>query len=442
MAKIREVDILNWIFKFTLLLSGFPIKKAKKSFNGVQKLSSAELAELNFRFHSENNLFYRSFLKLKQKEHIENWNDIPVITKKDFQISIDEIITVGLKKSELHVHNTSGSTGTPFYFAKDKFCHAMNWAEIDYHLLKHGINIGASQQARFYGIPLSGIKYYKERLKDYLANRVRFPVFDLSDKKLNLVLNEFKRSKFEYINGYTSSLVIFAKFLIERNIVLKDICPSIKVVFPTSEVVDDIDRKTMERGFGVSVRNEYGAAELDILAFEDEDGDFVLNEETLFIEILDDDNQSVEAGIEGKVIVTSLYNKAMPFIRYELGDRAILSGKIKNGNRVLEKVVGRTNDIIKLPSGKISPGLTFYYISKKLLESGGRIKEFIIIQKAINTFLFKYVANEELSDLEKIEIQKAMDLYLEPGLICEFSQCEFIERTKAGKLKHFFSDLN
>ena len=103
---------------------------------------------------------------------------------------------------------------------------------------------------------------------------------------------------------------------------------------------------------------------------------------------------------------------------------------------------GRTNDIIKLPSGKISPGLTFYYISKKLLESGGRIKEFIIIQKTMDTFLFKYVANDELSASEKIEIQKAMDLYLEPGLICEFLQCEFIERTKAGKLKHFFSEVS
>ena len=433
---------MNWIFKFTLSLSGFPIKKAKKEFYFASELSKLERAVLNFRFHSENNLFYQSFLKSKHSGNIENWSDIPVITKKDFQINIDEIITEGLKKSELHVHNTSGSTGTPFYFAKDKFCHAMNWSEIDYLLLKHRINIGSSKQARFYGIPLSGIKYYKERLKDFLSNRVRFPVFDLSDAKLTLVLNEFRTKKFEYINGYTSSLVIFAKFLIERNIVLKEICPSIKVVFPTSEVVDDLDRETMEEGFGVNVRNEYGAAELDILAFEDEDGDFVLNEETLFIEILDDSNQPVATGVEGKVVVTSLYNRAMPFIRYELGDRAILSNKIKNGNRVLEKVVGRTNDIIKLPSGKISPGLTFYYISKKLLESGGRIKEFIIIQKKLDTFLFKYVANEALSESDQFEIQKAMDLYLEPGLICEFLQCEFIERTKAGKLKHFFSELN
>jgi phenylacetate-CoA ligase len=432
---------MNWIFKITLVLSGFSIRKAQIEFESINRISKTQRALDNFRFHEINNLFYRSFLDFNNRKKIKNWSDIPIITKKDFQINIDEIITKGLKKSELHVHNTSGSTGTPFYFAKDKFCHALNWAEIDYQLLKHGINIGHSKQARFYGIPLNGINYYKERLKDFLANRVRFPVFDLSDEKLSLVLNEFRKKKFEYINGYTSSLVIFAKFLIERNIVLKDICSSLRVVFPTSEVVDDIDRNIMERGFGVSVRNEYGAAELDILAFEDEDGDFVLNEETLFIEILDENNLPVEAGIEGRVIVTSLYNKAMPFIRYELGDRAILSHRIKNGNRVLEKVVGRTNDIIKLPSGKISPGLTFYYISKKLLESGGRIKEFVIIQKSLNTFLFKYSANEELSALEKLEIQKAMDLYLESGLVCEFLQCDRIERTKAGKLKHFFSEL-
>jgi len=432
---------MNLIFESTLLFSRFPIKDAKKEFEAKQGVSNRNRAEAIFKFHNDKNAFYKSFLNEKDYVNIEKWDKIPIITKKDFQINIDEILTGGLKKSELHIHNTSGSTGTPFYFAKDKFCHALNWTEIDYHLLKHGINIGSSKQARFYGIPLSGLKYYKERLKDFLANRVRFPVFDLSDEKLTLVLSKFRKKKFEYINGYTSSLVIFAKFLIERNIVLNEICPSIKVVFPTSEVVDDIDRKTMEHGFGVSVRNEYGAAELDILAFEDEDGDFVLNEETLYIEILDDNNQPVEAGIEGKVIVTSLYNKAMPFIRYEVGDRAVLSGKLKNGNRVLERVVGRTNDIIKLPSGKISPGLTFYYISKKLLESGGRIKEFIIIQKTLDTFLFKYVANEELSSTEKFEIQKAMDLYLEHGLICEFLQCKFIERTQAGKLKHFFSEL-
>lgn len=433
---------MNKLFKLILYFNGFNVLKAFNEFKLIELRLNKQNAFLNFKYHFKENVFYREFLKSKGILEIHSWDQIPIIQKKDFQNKIEEIITPNLRRNCLHIHNTSGSTGVPFYFAKDKFCHAMNWVEIDYHLSKHSIHVGNSKQARFYGIPMGGIKYFKERLKDFLANRYRYPVFDLSEERLETILKDFKKRKFEYINGYTSSLVVFARFLLERKIILKNLCPTLKVVFPTSEVVDDIDRYIMERAFGVSIRNEYGAAELDILAFEDEDGDFVLNEETLYIEILDDNNQPIEPGREGKVIVTSLYNKAMPFIRYELGDRAILSKKIKNGNRVLDKVVGRTNDIIHLPSGKISPGLTFYYISKKLLESGGKIKEFIIVQKSIDTFLFKYVSSFELTETDKIELQKAMDTYLESGLKCEYIKCDYIERTKAGKLKHFFSEIN
>jgi hypothetical protein len=88
---------LNWVIKITLAFSGFPIGNAKKKFNQVHELSKEQWADLNFRFHSENNSFYQSFLKSKDVGKIKKWNDIPVITKKDFQINIDEIITKGLK---------------------------------------------------------------------------------------------------------------------------------------------------------------------------------------------------------------------------------------------------------------------------------------------------------------------------------------------------------
>jgi phenylacetate-CoA ligase len=131
----------------------------------------------------------------------------------------------------------------------------------------------------------------------------------------------------------------------------------------------------------------------------------------------------------------------MPFIRYELGDRAILSNKVKNGRRILEKVSGRINDVIKLPSGKVSPGLTFYYISKKLLEDGGKIKEFIIRQKELDHFLIEYTSDQEISQAEIENCRKAMDIYLESNLKLEFQKVTQIERGKTGKLKHFFSEL-
>ena len=387
---------------------------------------------LVFEYHKQHNRFYQDFIK--EKGQIREWKDIPIIKKSDFQRPLPEII--GSKDiSKHHIHNTSGSSGTPFFFAKD------NWANIDNCLKQHEIEIGRSLQARFYGIPLGGVKYYKERFKDFLARRVRFPVFDLSDNNLRKILHSFRKNKFEYINGYTSSLVVFAKFLIRNELCLKEICPTLRVVFPTSEVLDEIDREILIRAFGVKVVNEYGAAELDVIAFEDVDGDFVINNKTLFVEILGEDNLPVGPGVEGRVVVTSLYNKAMPFIRYDLGDRAILSQKTKNGQIVLEKLVGRINDIIKLPSGKISPGLTFYYISKKILESGTSLKEFIVKQTQLEKFELIYVADFELSDKVKSAIISSMAEYLESGLSCDFMKVEQITRTKAGKLKHFVSEL-
>ena len=141
---------------------------------------------------------------------------VPIISKKDFQVGMDEVIE-GWNFKKLHIHNTSGSSGTPFYFAKDKFCHAMTWAHTNAKFSEHDLQLGASCQARFYGIPLDGYKYYKERLKDMLSARIRFPVFDLSDIRLAEMVEIFKKHDFIYINGYTSSLVLFAKYLISNN---------------------------------------------------------------------------------------------------------------------------------------------------------------------------------------------------------------------------------
>jgi phenylacetate-CoA ligase len=432
---------MNTIFRLTLGFNKFPIKSALIEFDHIKESVNPQTkAKEIYQYHLTKTPFYISFIGKKNVSADIDWYQIPIIRKQDFQIDLTEILSQTNRK-KLHIHNTSGSTGTPFYFAKDKFCHAMTWAYTDFRMMEHGINLGETLQARFYGIPLQELKYQKERLKDFLAGRVRFPVFNLSDSRLSMVLKEFKKRPFVYVNGYTSSLVVFAKYLIRSNIVLSDVCPTLQICMPTSEVCDDIDRATLEKGFGVKVVVEYGAAELDLIAVEDKDGDLVLNEETLYVEILDDEGNPVKPGEEGRVVVTALFNKAMPFIRYELGDRAILSSKIKNGRRVLEKVSGRINDIIYLPSGKVSPGLTFYYVSKKLLEGGGKIKEFIIRQKRPDLFVIEYTSEFELSRSDMDNCQRAMDIYLEPNLKLEFHKVSDIERGKSGKLKHFFSEL-
>jgi phenylacetate-CoA ligase len=65
------------------------------------------------------------------------------------------------------------------------------------------------------------------------------------------------------------------------------------------------------------------------------------------------------------------------------------------------------------------------------------MKEFIIKQTSLNSFHFEYVADREISDIEKKKVYQVMDIYLEPGLNATFEWKEKITRTEAGKLKHF-----
>ncbi len=426
-------------------MSGFPIKKAMKEFEEIVKIPEKDYEKyiVNKKkeiveFHLQNNSFYCTLNKGKS---FNSWNELPVLTKKDLQKPLKERLSNGYLEKNVFVNKTSGSSGDPFIFAKDKKAHAITWASILHRFGWYGIDFNSSFQARFYGIPLDFYGYYKERLKDFLSHRYRFPIFDLSEKVLDTILIQFKNKKFNYINGYTSSIVLFGKYLQEKNIILTDVCPTLKICMVTSEMLFEDDRKMLEKYLGIPIINEYGASELDLIAFENPKGEWQVNTETIFVEILDENNLPVPHGKEGKIVITSLYNFAHPFIRYEIGDIGIIDEKSTLKNVYLKKLIGRTNDFAVLPSGKKSPGLTFYYVTKSIIKDDGNVKEFIIRQKKIDHFEIDYVSSTELNEIQIKEIEKSIAEYLEPGLVFTYNRKTILERTKSGKLKQFQTDI-
>lgn len=426
-------------------MSGFPIEKAMKEFEEIVKIPEKDYEKYieNKKkeivgFHLQNNSFYCTLNKGKS---FNSWNELPVLTKKDLQKPLKERLSNGYLEKNVFVNKTSGSSGDPFIFAKDKKAHAITWASILHRFGWYGIDFNSSYQARFYGIPLDFYGYYKERLKDFLSHRYRFPIFDLSEKVLDTILIQFKNKKFNYINGYTSSIVLFGKYLQEKNIILTDVCPTLKICMVTSEMLFEDDRKMLEKYLGIPIINEYGASELDLIAFENPKGEWQVNTETIFVEILDENNLPVPHGKEGKIVITSLYNFAHPFIRYEIGDIGIIDEKSTLKNVYLKKLIGRTNDFAVLPSGKKSPGLTFYYVTKSIIKDDGNVKEFIIRQKKIDHFEIDYVSSTELNEIQIKEIEKSIAEYLEPGLVFTYNRKTILERTKSGKLKQFQTDI-
>ncbi|MCX7551345.1 phenylacetate--CoA ligase family protein [Xanthomarina sp. F2636L] len=433
------------LFDLSLKLNGFPIKEAEIALREIQKKSDIEFEahiiekkQAIVSHHLKETPFYKQLAK-----HVNplDWNSIPIMTKRDLQQSLDERLSINFTRKNVYINKTSGSSGNPFVFAKDKFCHALTWALIKDRFGWYHLDFNSSKQARFYGIPLDRKGYYKERFKDALSKRYRFSVFDLSDKAFHGYLEKFKSTKFDYINGYTSSLVQFAKFLQKKNMLLKQVCSSLKACIVTSEMLFEDDKKLMELQFGIPVINEYGASELDIIAFQNLKNEWQVTSETLFVEILDDNNKILPHGEEGRIVITSFYNKAHPFIRYDIGDIGILSKQSTSKKPILEKLIGRTNDMAILPSGKKAAGLTFYYITKSIIEDDGHVKEFIIEQHKKDTFIIKYVSTKVLSPEKMTLISNEMEHYLEKGLQVNFERLNRLERSKSGKLKQFSSLL-
>lgn len=427
------------ITDFSLKLNGFPIKKAQEKLHEIQNINVhdfdtyiTQAKEDIVNHHLKNNSFYNTVTNGK----FTTWNDLPILTKKDLQIPLKKRLSDGYGSKKIYLNKTSGSTGNPFYFAKDKFSHALTWAVIENRFNWH--NLYGKKQARFYGIPKEIIPRLKERLKDVLSNRYRFNVFDLSDTAFDKWIEQFRKTDFVYLNGYTTVILAFANYLNSKKLVLKEVCPSLKACVVTSEMCFEEDKNTMHKAFGVPIINEYGASELDLIAFQNTKNQWVINTESLYIEIVNHKNKPLPYGESGRIIVTSLYNKAHPFIRYDLGDIGCLK-KLDSKTIILEKLEGRKEDYVQLPSGKVSPGLTFYYVTKSIMNDSSAITEIKVLQTKIDAFEIHYTATVTLTSQQQDSIKKALYNYLEPNLNISFHKFEQLQRSKSGKLKQFTS---
>jgi phenylacetate-CoA ligase len=428
-----------------LQFKGFPIKEARKRLVQTHAVSESDFLIFSerlkteiFKYHQRENLFYKKFLGTTK---ISSWEDVPILKKKDIQIPLQDRLSHGFTAKNTYQGRTSGSSGKPLTYGKDYFCHAMTWAHIMDRFGWYGIDFNTSFQARFYGIPLDKKGHYKERIKDTIANRHRFSIFDLSEETLEKFLNTFRRKKFDFINGHTSSIVLFAKYLKKKNVILTSVCSTLKTCVVTSEMLYEDDKKLLEHQLGVPVVNEYGASELDLIAFTNKEGKLQLNNDTIFVEIVDDNGSVVPHGEVGHIVVTSLYNKAHPFIRYDIGDLGAIDSKSTPKTQILKKLEGRANDNAQLADGKTVPGHTFYYVTKTALGIDSHVREFVIAQNDIETFTLTYVSEKKLTTSEVASLEKALYLYLQTRVKLNHIKVASLDRSTNGKLKQFVSLL-
>lgn len=211
-----------------------------------------------------------------------------------------------------------------------------------------------------------------------------------------------------------------------------------KIIISAAETLRDEMREKIEQVFGARVYNHYGSRETNNLAGECKESLMHVFTFHNYVEILDANNQPVNEGEEGRVIVTNLHNYSMPFIRYEIGDLAVLgTKKCKCGNILptLKKVSGRITDHFLLENGTTVPAEFFIHMIGVVCNKGS-IKKFQVIQEDYKQIKILFVPEGKINELEKNDIEDKLRLIMGEDCRIIWGLVEDIPKTKSGKYQY------
>jgi phenylacetate-CoA ligase len=170
----------------------------------------------------------------------------------------------------------------------------------------------------------------------------------------------------------------------------------LRLVLTESELLVPERRAALENGFGVPVRDEYSAYETLNIYFECHHGGRHIAEDRVYAEVIDPDGDVVSDGVEGQLVVTAFQERAMPLVRYAMGDIGVIDPEpCRCGRRfrTMRLTSGRLNDAVVLPDGRKIFGDLFQAIT---MDEHG-IAEMYVRQDAAGTIRVYVVPDGTLS---------------------------------------------
>jgi len=242
-------------------------------------------------------------------------------------------------------------------------------------------------------------------------------------------INSFKP---EIIRGYAGSLFELCRYAEQKKISLY----SPRIVVSAAENLYETMRDVIESNFGTKVYNFYGSREVSNLAGECKNGLLHLFQFWNYVEVLDNDNQPVHEGEEGRVVVTNLFNYSMPLIRYEIGDMAILGPEKCSCGQILptlKKVTGRVTEHFILENGTTVPAEFFIHLLGVVCYEQGGFEKFQVIQEEYNEIQINVVTRKEISDQYKNNINQKIRVVMGPECKIIWNTVEDIPKTPSGK---------
>jgi phenylacetate-CoA ligase len=365
--------------------------------------------------------------------NLENW---PILTKEKLRKHPQAFLAYDVNPKSLFVEHTSGTTGTPLNL----------WCSRE--VLQRWYALVEARWRRWYGLS------FKDRwgmlggqlVTDVKRNKPPFWVWNFSLNQLYMSVLHLKpewitdyakaieKHKIVYLYGYTSALNFLAQGLLDKGINIQ-----MKAVITNAEPLYDFQRENIEECFKCSVYETYGQAEMVCAASECQSGSLHLWPEVGISEILDNSGFPTQAGKPGRLITTTLINKEMPLIRYDVLD--YLSPTEKDHQctcgrslPMIKNVIGRNDDMILLRDGR-----RVFQIDT-IFGPHFRIKEAQIIQETLDEFTIKVVPDVGFSEREIEELQ--IELLNRLGQVdVKINTVQNIERTWRGKFRIIISKV-
>jgi phenylacetate-coenzyme A ligase PaaK-like adenylate-forming protein len=155
------------------------------------------------------------------------------------------------------------------------------------------------------------------------------------------------------------------------------------MIIPGSEVLTDETRRRIEAAWGHQPFNAYGATEGGggLAAETSDHAGLYLFEDNVIFEVVDEQYRPVPTGMYGdKLLITTLFSRTQPLIRYELSDSVQLATDPGSRGWPFARIVGiqgRTSDILHLPGVAgaevaVHP-ITFHHVLDSLPVSGWQV---------------------------------------------------------------------
>lgn len=411
----------------------------KSQWFAPERLEAMQIAKMrDLLIHAHRNVpYYRSTFEKygicpEDFDSLEKLRKLPVLTKSIIRANINEIRAKNIHLLSPRSAATSGSTGEPLRFWRDRSAHSTGWASNWRAFSLAGFSLGEEIVVLSGGSLASGITPVKQKIYYAFMGMKQLPAHHLSDQEFNRYSILLRASrKRPYMFCYPSAGFLFVRYLLRENIA--DI--TFKAIFTTSEVLLPTHRQSMQEVFNCPVYDTYGNNETTLYAFEcDRHEGLHYGMENAYLEILDDHHHPVTEGETGHIIATSLSNFAMPFIRYDTGDMGhVVTQKCGCGRGLkrIGKIVGRSRDFVVTPSGDMIHGAFF----NKLLYSIPWIACCHVLQDTVDHITISLRPEGEPVQADLDRMKRFIVNELGDQLDIDFVIDDQLYLTRTGKLK-------